>query len=158
MKLARPVFEKAALDRKECEATCAELTAKVLATINKLEFIKDNLTYTFPVKLKSEIERYFTAIPKNAAEEKRYAKQKAQYDKLVARGKEPDGQVVAAKITDLNKVREDHNYNYLIEVDGGINNETIVLAKNAGADVVVVGSYLMNSKDLSKTYEELRKV
>lgn len=62
------------------------------------------------------------------------------------------------KIAYLNKVREEHNYNYLIEVDGGINNETIVLAKNAGADVVVVGSYLMNSKDLSKTYEELRKV
>ena len=107
LKAARPVFEKATLDKKECEATCKELTAKVLATINKLEIVKDNLTYTFPVKLKSEIERYFTAIPKNAAEEKRYAKQKAQYDKLVARGKEPDGQVVAAKITDLDEVRKD---------------------------------------------------
>ena len=107
LKAARPVFEKAALDKKECEKTCADLTAVVLATINKLEIVKDNLTYTFPIKMKSEIERYFEAIPKNAAEQKRYATQKAKYDKLVARGKEPDGQVVAAKITNLDEVRED---------------------------------------------------
>lgn len=36
--------------------------------------------------------------------------------------------------------------NYLISVDGGINNETSKLVKEAGADIVVVGTYL--TKDL----------
>ena len=34
------------------------------------------------------------------------------------------------------------NNHYLIAVDGGINNETCALVKYAGADVVVVGTYL----------------
>lgn len=36
-------------------------------------------------------------------------------------------------------------YHYLIGVDGGINNETSKLVKEAGADVVVIGSYLANN-------------
>lgn len=38
-----------------------------------------------------------------------------------------------------NKQKDNH---YLISVDGGINNETSKLVKEAGADVVVVGTYL----------------
>ena len=39
------------------------------------------------------------------------------------------------------------NNHYLIGVDGGINNHTSMLVKDAGADVIVVGSYL--SKNLN---------
>lgn len=39
------------------------------------------------------------------------------------------------------KEKKDNNH-YLISVDGGINNETGKLVKEAGADVVVIGSYL----------------
>ena len=51
------------------------------------------------------------------------------------------------KINELYKLREENNYNYLIEVDGGINNETKKYAKNA--DILVVGSYITNNN-----YEE----
>ena len=51
------------------------------------------------------------------------------------------------KINELNKLREQNNYKYLIEVDGGINNETKEYAKNA--DILVVGSYITNNN-----YEE----
>lgn len=51
------------------------------------------------------------------------------------------------KINELYKLREENNYNYLIEVDGGINNETKEFAKNA--DILVVGSYITNNN-----YEE----
>lgn len=44
------------------------------------------------------------------------------------------------KIKWLNK--EKRKYHYLISVDGGINKETSKLVKKAGADVIVVGSYL----------------
>lgn len=48
------------------------------------------------------------------------------------------------KIKWLNKNREKNHY--LIAVDGGINNETCRLVKEAGADVVVVGTYLTKEK------------
>lgn len=51
------------------------------------------------------------------------------------------------KINELYKLREENSYNYLIEVDGGINNETKEFAKNA--DILVVGSYITNNN-----YEE----
>lgn len=38
------------------------------------------------------------------------------------------------------------NNHYLISVDGGINNETSKLVKKAGADVIVVGTYLTKSE------------
>lgn len=51
------------------------------------------------------------------------------------------------KINELYNLKKQNNYKYLIEVDGGINNETKELAKNA--DILVVGSYITNNK-----YEE----
>lgn len=107
LKEALPAFEKKELDAAECRSVQKELSKKVLATINKLEVVKDNLTYTFPVRLESEINRYFSSITKNRDEEKRYAKAKAKYDRLAARGKTPEWKVVEAKITDLDEVRDD---------------------------------------------------
>lgn len=60
------------------------------------------------------------------------------------------------KISWLSQYRKDNNYNYLIEVDGGINNETANLCKEAGVDVLVAGSYVFNSDDCSKAIESLR--
>jgi len=42
-----------------------------------------------------------------------------------------------------------------IEVDGGINPETLVLCERAGANQFVVGSYLQKSKDINKAWREL---
>lgn len=42
-----------------------------------------------------------------------------------------------------NKQKDNH---YLISVDGGINNETSKLVKEAGADIIVVGTYLTKEK------------
>lgn len=44
----------------------------------------------------------------------------------------------------------------MIEVDGGINNQTVAIARNAGADVFVVGSYLFKQGDMHSTIEGLR--
>ena len=43
-----------------------------------------------------------------------------------------------------------------IQVDGGINNSTAVLVKQAGADVLVAGTYLFKSEDMKKACELLR--
>ena len=52
------------------------------------------------------------------------------------------------KINELYELRKNNNYNYLIEVDGGINNET--KQKVINADILVVGSYITNDKNYEK--------
>ena len=61
------------------------------------------------------------------------------------------------KVRLLKKLREDNNYNYIIEIDGGINKDTYLSAKEAGVDLAVVGSYLFNQKDRKATIDNLRK-
>ena len=46
------------------------------------------------------------------------------------------------KINELYELRENNDFNYLIEVDGGINDTTIDKVSNA--DIVVVGSFITN--------------
>ena len=48
------------------------------------------------------------------------------------------------KIRELNEIRREKGYNYLISVDGGVNNETVKGAVEAGCDVVVSGSAFFN--------------
>lgn len=58
------------------------------------------------------------------------------------------------KIDALKVVKKVNNYNYQIEVDGGINNNTIKYCENA--DIVVVGSYITNSADYQKMVNTLK--
>ena len=56
------------------------------------------------------------------------------------------------KIQQLYDYRMNKNYNFVIEVDGGVNNETIDLCRNC--DIVVVGSYITNN-DYQDSIENL---
>ena len=60
------------------------------------------------------------------------------------------------KIETLKDIREENGYHYIISVDGGINNETINLVKEAGADMVVSGSYVCKSENYNERIESLR--
>ena len=51
---------------------------------------------------------------------------------------------------------DSHLYHTLIEVDGGINEETGRLCKEAGVDILVAGSYIFKSKDYQDTIRKLR--
>ncbi len=61
------------------------------------------------------------------------------------------------KLEYLRKIREEKGLDFLLEVDGGINGETAPLAIKAGADVLVVGSYLFSAKDMKKTVSEIKQ-
>lgn len=61
------------------------------------------------------------------------------------------------KIEELAKLREEKNYNFLIEVDGGINVETSKVCRDKGADLLVCGSFLFGASDKEKTLGELLK-
>ncbi len=59
------------------------------------------------------------------------------------------------KIKMLDKLRKENSYKYLISVDGGINNETAKLVKEAGVDIVVVGSYLFKQENREEVINKL---
>lgn len=48
------------------------------------------------------------------------------------------------KVSELKRLREENNYDYLISVDGGVNNDTLKSVIDAGADVIVSGSSFFN--------------
>lgn len=52
------------------------------------------------------------------------------------------------KVKELKHYIKENNLNVLIEIDGGINNNTAVSAVNSGVDVLVVGSYLFKDENL----------
>lgn len=60
------------------------------------------------------------------------------------------------KIDKLYDLRKNKSYNYIIEVDGGINNETINLVSNA--DMFVIGSYITKSSNYEETIQNIRKI
>ena len=48
------------------------------------------------------------------------------------------------KVSELNRIRSEKGYNYLISVDGGINSRTVQSVLDAGTDIVVSGSSFFN--------------
>lgn len=61
-----------------------------------------------------------------------------------------------SKIEQLHALRTAHQYTYLIEVDGGINDETIRYVKQAGADIAVAGSYIYQADDIEQAILKLK--
>ena len=58
----------------------------------------------------------------------------------------------------IKQVREIVGPDTAIEVDGGVNDQTIKIAKDAGADIFVVGSYLYKDGDIANQVRKLEKV
>lgn len=65
-------------------------------------------------------------------------------------------QIVLSKIEYLSNLKAGFGYNYKIEVDGGINDKTAPIVKEKGADIVVSGSYVYNSKSFNKAINFLK--
>lgn len=63
-----------------------------------------------------------------------------------------------SKIAFLSEYKKSHNLDYIIEVDGGINEETGKECANSGAEVLVAGSYIFNNEDPVKAINSLIKL
>ena len=61
------------------------------------------------------------------------------------------------KIKDLYEYREKNKLDYYIEADGGIGLNTIELVKEAGIDIAVCGTAIVNSNNIKETIKELKK-
>lgn len=60
------------------------------------------------------------------------------------------------RIHRLEDIRKQNGYEYLIEVDGGINEVTAFYCRNA--DILVAGSYITKSDDYGRAIEALKRV
>jgi len=62
------------------------------------------------------------------------------------------------RIKEAVDIRSKLKADFLIEIDGGVNSETIVAAKKAGADVFVVGSSIFHSDNITAATTELKNL
>lgn len=60
------------------------------------------------------------------------------------------------KIREIRAYVEANSLDVKIQVDGGINGDTIKLVKESGADVFVSGSYLFSADDINKAVKSLK--
>ncbi|MBQ1770098.1 MAG: ribulose-phosphate 3-epimerase [Turicibacter sp.] len=60
------------------------------------------------------------------------------------------------KISTLNQWRQDGKFSFIIEVDGGVNEETARLCEEAGADVVVAGSAVFNAQNRQLAIQNIK--
>ena len=61
------------------------------------------------------------------------------------------------KIEAAKKLIEQQDHEIFLEVDGGINNETISRVSKAGANVFVAGSAIFGSSDYEQTIQSFRQ-
>lgn len=63
---------------------------------------------------------------------------------------------VLDKVHEIRKTIEERGYDCLVEIDGGINAETVAEAKAAGANVIVAGSGVFKAPDRAQAIRLLR--
>ena len=64
---------------------------------------------------------------------------------------------VLSKVRTLRKVVDSSGLNIVVEIDGGVNNDTIEQAAEAGVDCFVVGSAVYSADDPAKAVQALRR-
>lgn len=62
------------------------------------------------------------------------------------------------KVKQLKEIIADNNASTLIEIDGGVNADNAGLLIEAGADVLVAGSFVFNSEDPQATISKLKSI
>jgi len=60
------------------------------------------------------------------------------------------------KIEELHQLRTQHEYTYQIEIDGGVNKNTVQKIKDAGCDIFVAGSSIFHAESISAATTELK--
>ncbi|MBC6388119.1 ribulose-phosphate 3-epimerase [Lactobacillus kunkeei] len=60
------------------------------------------------------------------------------------------------KIKQLDDIKKAEGYDFDIEIDGGVNNETVQAAAKAGATVAVAGSYVFGAKNPAERIQAIK--
>ena len=101
LKEALAYFEAGNIEKKQAEAYVKALSGKTQRAINRVSVKKESTEHVFHSAIASAVNRYFVGMKRNPVEEKIYLKNKAKYDALLAKGKEPDWVLKPQIVVDL---------------------------------------------------------
>ena len=93
------------LDQKDVILRTNKLCFAINNSIDRLEYNKDTIAYTFQSAINAAVSKYFLYEKLNPKEEARYARQSAKREALIARGKKVDWKVVPKNVADLNDIK-----------------------------------------------------
>ena len=96
-------FKAGGFTAQKAEDVYKRANASVLAAIDPLAIVKDNVAYTFGGALHREVEKYFFYIKNNPKEEARFARQTAEREALLAKGKKVEWKVVPKSVVEPEK-------------------------------------------------------
>lgn len=102
----RSVFEVEVPDRTAVNHAVQKIRMAADAALDPLETDRDSLIRSFGDSLASAASSFFSAVETNSAEQRRYKRQKAAYDRKVARGHAPEGQIAPLALVDLQLQRK----------------------------------------------------
>ena len=91
-------FKAGGFTEQGAESVCKSVTKCVLASIDPLAVVKDNVAYTFGDAFEREVKKYFFYIKNNPKEEARFARQTAKREALLAKGKKVDWKVIPKSV------------------------------------------------------------
>ncbi len=101
LKEALAYFQSGNPDHKKANEYVKELGSRVAKAIDKLVVKKNSTEYVFGSAFATSVKEYFDGIKNNPVEEKIYLKNKAKYDAIIAKGKEPEWVLKPQIVVDL---------------------------------------------------------
>ena len=115
-----------------------------------LQYLKENdIQCGLSIKPKTKIEEIYEFLP-----------QLSLFLMMTVEPGKGGQKLIPETIEKIRKLKEyiyQNNLETFIEADGGINTENAAILKDAGVDILVVGSCIINSDDYKKTIKELKK-
>ncbi len=115
-----------------------------------LQYLKENdIQCGLSIKPKTKIEEIYEFLP-----------QLSLFLMMTVEPGKGGQKLIPETIEKIRKLKEyiyQNNLETFIEADGGINTENAAILKDAGVDIMVVGSCIINSDDYKKTIKELKK-
>ena len=142
LKEALAYFKNGEMDANKANAYCKSLSEKNGKAVDLLCVRKESVEYVFHSALETAINEYFDGVRRNPVEEKKYLANKAKFEKILAKGQQPDWELAPQVVIDLDlkranicKVLENllNHYNEVI---------TNTVRFNANAAVVDIIDYL----------------
>ena len=101
LKEALEYFKAGNIDEKKANVYVKSLSDKVSKAIDRLSVRKESVEYTFHSAFETTVHAYFEGIRRNPIEEKKYLRNKAKYDKIVAKGQVRDWVLTPQVVIDL---------------------------------------------------------
>ena len=102
----RPLFEQEDLNKEEVSNAQKEIDAACENAINYLELKKSSREYTFVSSFNELLKRYFSGEKRNLKEQKRFDKETAKINHIIAKGKVPEWKPVPPSLVDFALLRK----------------------------------------------------